>query len=287
MDYSMFLFTRRTDTINSIYRMAYQYLVEQLSDKVDRTRSDVKKIAKALPDHTPGSPDPAWSRGTTPGGDYSWIPLHPQEDQFPNIAHWRSGPWNALRHAKEKTLCPGESLASSGTNVKFWEDPEGNVIPPDQRAVVTSNMRAIWKEMYNDKKELGPKTKISWKVREEFRIRMEALHPWLRLCENHWKVDQLWTNHFSSWRNSVMPTKPKDRGSLKRERSPEEGEAGPSSKKLKTFAPVRERSPEEGEVGPSSRRLNTPVPERPTRPKPTAKVSTVPFIIPTRLLKHI
>ena len=80
---------------------------------------------------------------------------------------------------------------STDTNVKFWEDPEGNVISPDQQAVVTSDMRAIWKEMYNDKKELGLKTKISWKVCKEFCICMEVLHPWLCLCENHWKVDQL------------------------------------------------------------------------------------------------
>ena len=29
---------------------------------------------------------------------------------------------------------------------------------------------------------------------------MEEKYPWLRLCEAHWKVDQLWVSYFSTWK---------------------------------------------------------------------------------------
>ena len=216
-------------TNNHLYSTAYKFLVEKLSHKVDRTRSDVKKIAKRIPDHE-ASPTP--STESVAEAEFSDIPLHPRQEDYPAIEHWTPEKWRALRHPPKGTT---PQVESGKINTLFWEDPSGNVIPPLQRQRVTQDQRSIWQDMHEKGKRLGCITKIGWDVRQEYRTRMEQLHPWLRLCRDHWKVDQLWSNHFSGW----VPAGESRQGrpeNLKRERSVEEDEAGPSQKKLKTPA---------------------------------------------------
>jgi hypothetical protein len=114
--------------------------------------------------------------------------------------------------------------------------------------------------MQDKGKRLDCLTKIGWEVRNEFRTRIEAAHPWLRLCEGHWKADQLWSNHFSGW-TPAAESKGKRAETLKRERSDEGDKAGPSEKKTKTLA------------------------EQPARPKPTKKlIAKVSLPIPSATL---
>ena len=239
----------------NVYRTAYNYLVDNLSHKVDKTRSDVKKIARNFSGKaTSSSPTPSPADPITET-EYSTIPLHPRRDNFPLLNHWSPEKWNALRHPKKGTVPP---RGLEAINVLFWEDPSGKLIPPSRRPYVTKDMRSIWQEMHDKGKRLDILTKIGWEVREEFRSRMEALHPWLRLCDDHWKVDQLWSNNFSSW-VSALDGKGKRPESLKREYSVgEDDEAGPSKKRTRTLV------------------------HQSTRPKPTkkqvAKVRLLPFV---------
>ena len=255
--YSKF-FIHYTHPTDDVYRFAYEHVIGTLSHKMDKTRSDVKKIAKKLLDHAAISPSPSPSLESAPGADYSMIPLEPRRDQFLNIKHWTPETWMALRHRKKD----GTSQSISDINTLFWEDQNGNPIPPSQRPRVTRDMRAIWQDMYDNGKHLDSASRIGWEVRQEFRVRMEKEHPWLRLCADHWKVDQLWINYYSGWTPAARD-KGKQPESLKRELSTEDDAAAGPSKKLKTTV-QRPR----------------PIPMR----KPTAKVSPVlfPFVHPYR-----
>ena len=235
--------------------MAYQYLVEKLGDKIERTRSDVKKIANKISDHVFSSPDTTPSPEAVPGADSSSaIPPNPSRENFPLIEHWEPDAWIALRHSKKGSPLQGVD----SINVQFWEDGTGGLIPPSRRSRVTRDLRSIWQDLLEKGKRLDCISKIGWEVREEYRTRIEALHPWLRLCDDHWKADQLWTNYFSGW----IKGKGKQTVSLKREHSAEEGEdeTGPSPKKLKTPA-------------------QPPAPPNPTK-KPAAKVRPLFFTTP-------
>ena len=43
-------------------------------------------------------------------------------------------------------------------------------------------------------------TEIGLDCKEDFRRTLEGAFPWLRLCEGHWKADQLWVNYFGAWK---------------------------------------------------------------------------------------
>jgi len=40
---------------------------------------------------------------------------------------------------------------------------------------------------------------MGFTIKEEFRLILEGKYPFLRLCEGHWKVGQLWINNFTNW----------------------------------------------------------------------------------------
>ena len=246
-----------------IYRMAYEHLVKKLSHKIEETRSDVKKISDKMIDRAASSspdPTPPSEAESAPEAEYATIPLHPHRENFTLINHWMPETWSALRHSKKGTLL---QQGPDPINVLFWEDDAGNVIPPSRRLRVTRDARSIWQDMHDKGKRLGPLSKVGWEVREEFRTCMEARHPWLRLCDDHWKVDQIWSNHYSGW-TPAGASKGKGPETLKRERSAEEDEAGPIEKRPKTIIQQR------------------PLPKPIT--KQVAKVSPI-FLTSTLLLK--
>ena len=247
--------------------MTYQYLIETMGHKIDKTRSDIKKIANNLPEHAPSgsrsaSPTPSTSLEPVLGAGYSTIPLYPRQEDYLGIKHWTSETWIALQHPKGGIVMSEQT--TDAINIQFWEDELGNRIPRFHQKRVTSTMRSIWQDMYDRGNRLGPFMTMGWDIRKEFRERMEAKHPWLHLCADHWKADQLWMNHFSGWTPATAESgKGKQPKTLKRERCTEENaEAGPSQKKLKTLD------------------------QQPTRPKPTkkpaARVSIISFVLSTR-----
>lgn len=187
------------------------------------------------------------------------IPLHPKQKDYKMIKHWTPDVYNGLRHRKGGTPRPDDTNAEDPLSSIFWEDQFGRIIPPKKRKVVTGDLRAFWQQKYNDGEKVVPFLGTGLKLRDEYRSLFEERYPWLRLCEDHWKVDRIWINHFSGW----SPVKVPEPVSTKRERS-DENEPGPSSKKAKSTAP------EEPVLGPKPR----PVPRQ---RKPAAKV-TLPFL---------
>ena len=119
--------------------------------------------------------------------------------------------------------------------------------------------------MHNRNIPLGPIRSVSFDVRDEYRKRIEELHPWLHLCRGSWKAEQIWTDIYTDW-------KPSDPGAgkqrAKREHPIEDDEPGPSSKKLKTPAPE----------GPETPALEKRARPKPTMRKPAAKVHKLPFL---------
>jgi len=113
------------------------------------------------------------------------------------------------------------------------EDQYGNAIPLSVRKQVVKDAKKFWQEKHNQGIHLDIFGKIGWNMREEFRAALEAEHPWLRLCENHWKADQVWINTFSHWTPAGSPNGTPS-GTLKRENPIDESQPGPSSKRPKT-----------------------------------------------------
>jgi hypothetical protein len=219
---SLFLHLHYVNTTETIRRTAYNKLVGELREKVDGTRSDVQRIVDKISSRSE----------STPEADITSIPSSPRWEDFLDVAYWRLETWLAVQHPKRGgTPDKGEDPV----NCLFWEDASGNILPPTKRKAVTQDMRMYWQKLHNDGVILDNFTNIGMDICENFRTFMEGKHPWLRLCDNHWKADRLWINHFSGWQPAPGPTgRPQgnaEPANLKRERSIEEVEVWPSSKK--------------------------------------------------------
>ena len=178
--------------------------------------------------------------------------------------------YNQLRHPKKK----GKSKASTpdGADLDdpvtslFMEDQNGVVISSSRRRKLKVDARVFWQSKYNKGEPLNNFGNIDLGVHDEFRAFMEKAHPWLRLCENHWKADQIWINNFSQWKPATSLEDGVKEVTVKRGHSEsieddqlKDDQPGPSSKKSKTMATEKPAVPR----------------PKPKLTKPIVKVSTL------------
>ena len=224
-----------TDVTNDIYRASHALVVDKLVGRIDRTRDDIKTLMAKI-----GSADAAEaaSRNSTPKVLGGPIPLNPDRaDYGDRLNHWTPTKYNMDRHKKRGTTSGNNSptKAKSPVTSEFMEDEFGNIFPPSKRREVSKDAKAFWQWKHQEKVRLDKLPNIDWELRDEFRSTIEAAHPWLRLCEGHWKADQIWINNFSKWTPAKDPTEgSQQQDALKRERPVDEDQqAGPSSKRTK------------------------------------------------------
>jgi hypothetical protein len=144
--------------------------------------------------------------GAIPGIAPAGIPLNPRQADYELSNYWRQAPWQAIR-SKSKTKDPNSSILSL-----FMEDEFGKPVSDEVKEEVRGDLYGYWADVLNDVNNTGEVLTrykdLGFKRKEDFRKTMEGKYPWLRLCEGHWKVRQLWINHFSSWKKIHMLAPP-------------------------------------------------------------------------------
>ena len=169
------------------------------------------------------------------------IPLFPQKEDFRNIKHWNPELYNAICHPKE-----GASAEGDRTSYQFMEDASGTVVPAYTRRQVSRDVKYFFQKTHSVTTPLAPLRKLNCDVRSEFHAYIEAKYPWLRLCDNHWKADMLWTMNWTGWKpNTGVAQDGAQPGAIKREHSndTDNDQAGPSSKRPKMTAPKNSTQP--------------------------------------------
>jgi hypothetical protein len=225
----------------------------------------------------------------TPGyaapSSVSHIPLNPSKDDWAHkIPYWTKKAWTELKYSRDA----GNLTTSVST--AFLEDEFGNTVPEGVRDAVYKDVRGFFLDKSQDpdtRDKLGPREQIGFELAEAFRITLEGKYPWLRLCDGHWKVSQLWTNVWSSWSSNhasprSSPTSDEDKKiniGNKRDHTDDSDTSDPSIKKIKI---------DKGkgvDKGNGVDKLPTPVPApvpapKNSRPKPTLKkiVAKVPGV---------
>lgn len=134
--------------------------------------------------------------GTT--ASLSNIPICPKKEDYPDVKFWEQASWQVIRSGHE------EHTPGSPTISIFLEDEFGNPIPPGIKKAIRDDVHSYWNEC--SPQELGNWSDIGLTTKEAFRTKFEGAYPWLRLCEGHWKVDHMWINYFSKWKNSYHPS---------------------------------------------------------------------------------
>ena len=175
-------------------------------------------LAKTLADVMASS---SMATGSPTGNFNARTILLPQLDRrdFKKVVHWTPELYYALRKNKAKKdeeesevdepLSGTSSRSSKGNSTLscYMEDENGNPIPEYQRDAARYKARIFWNGLLKKGRAPASGQKIDLQIREEFVLMMEESFPWLRYCENHWKCDRLWTNHYSQWYN--LPLKGK------------------------------------------------------------------------------
>ena len=261
--------------VHSIYKIvrdAYNTLVDGLAEKVDATKEDVKKMIWKLSIDTGVE---------IPGIRSSNIPLNPKKEDYPGLRYWNSAPWRTIR-AGSGRLNVGAPILSL-----FLEDEFGRAVSDEIKAQLFGDMQGFWRDLPEDKRL--PYTQLGYQTKEAFRTLLEGKYPFLRLCEGHWKVNQLWVNYFKN------PTPPSSSNGSKNKAPNPIKEDTPIDVSSSDISDTSILGPKRGhqditdsEVGPSKKHKGKGVEFHPLRPKPkkiSAKMARVSIF--SSLLRQI
>jgi len=151
--------------------------------------------------------------------------LLPQLDRkkFPGVVHWEQGLYNSLRKKKldsndydddddededdeddgsvDNTTSSRTSAKSSkvSTTSCYMEDEHGVQLSKTQKDAARAKAKGFWIKLFS--KGIAPSShrEVDIDINTEYIALMENSFPWLRYCENHWKSEQIWRNHYTGW----------------------------------------------------------------------------------------
>src|SRR3984957_4327097 len=134
---------------------------------------------------------------------------------YPIVKHWTRIHGNNSQVAYIKVVDAGSPSGDEGpppaTKSKkrdhvcaFLEKEDGSLISPRERESLYSAARGFWN--VNVKGDSPPEnwSSAGETLRNLFRHKLETNFFYLRLCEDHWKVDELWKKNYHSWRTSYL-----------------------------------------------------------------------------------
>ena len=136
-----------------------------------------------------------------PDDDTPIIPLNPKEEDYQQT-FWHQSSWNTFKNEAD----PADFDSKNPLIAHFMEDVNGNPISPGLKSAIRGELFAYWTDVRNKGETPANFTETGLARKEDFRKTFEAKYPWLRLCEGHWKVDQLWINYLKIWRRSRITT---------------------------------------------------------------------------------
>ena len=174
----------------------YDRLLETINKNVMETKEEVHRIAEHILSHPATSP-----AGTNPS---AFPPLENIKDK---IHFFKQSTWQELRNrvgAKELGL-------NSPMISAYMEDESGEPISPGIKNNLCGDLFSYWSEIHRSGETLTNFTELGMTRKGHFRKTFEAMYPWLRFCEGHWKVDHLWINYFRSWNKTHGSPEPRRR----------------------------------------------------------------------------
>jgi hypothetical protein len=168
----------------------YNGLVEDLGSKVDRTEKNVKEIADRLSTKFAGRTH----------GDQD-IPLEPLQADYLGVPFWVQDEWLRLQGGHGPDT---DSLTYS----IFMVDASGDPVPEGVRADLRTEVVTYWNQIFQKGITPLPYDDNDADILDQFRTRIEKKFPWLRLCEGHWKVKQVWKNCYNNWKKKHLKAAP-------------------------------------------------------------------------------
>ena len=129
-------------------------------------------------------------------------PLLPQLDRanYKNVRHWDPDEYKGIRKGGNRggkalsTDTPRTSVLSS-----YMEDQNGDKIPESIKRAVRHTAKGFFEGLLQRNDAPAAWGNVPLDVRHQFLNILERNFPFLRLCEGHWKANQVATNSYSQW----------------------------------------------------------------------------------------
>jgi hypothetical protein len=187
--------------------MAYNALLQTLPGRNSAPlTAPFSALFSASAANLPGSITPltsATTSTTASTSNYEYMPLLKQGD-YPLVRFWdKSSFLNALagKNATMFGLLP--NIAKIKTT-DYLEDESGTPLTEQRRGSIYGHARRFW-NTYLQKSGRFPSTysALDLDTLGHFRSEMERHFSELRLCDNHWKADEIWIRNYHSWRTGA------------------------------------------------------------------------------------
>lgn len=126
------------------------------------------------------------------------IPLNPRKKDYRHLKFWNKAPWQLIRNGSEIKDIESPILTL------FFEDETGALVSDEIKKQVRLDLAGYWFSMLEEGETPRGHDSHGLKRQEDYRETMEDKYPWLRLCDGHWKVKQIWTNYYRKQRIDAL-----------------------------------------------------------------------------------
>ena len=205
--------------LNNVYSKNYNQLLRTLSLQVSAIAAGLNELpANIAASLAKILLPPSATSGSVSSSSKVVVELLPQLDclRFPKTKYWTPKLYFQLKKAGAKVeedednmdldrLDPGTSAKGSGSNSKmsttscYMEDENGEQQPKKMKDAACATARGFWIKLLNEKRAPLAFGELNVDLKDKYINLMESTYPWLRLCENHWKAERIWLNHYSPW----------------------------------------------------------------------------------------
>lgn len=122
--------------------------------------------------------------------------------EFPNCKFWEKTSWEQwTKEGKERGVFV-LGKRGKGVNSSWMEDTNGNRVEYSRQQEILEQARKSWETMKDFNVRIGPWTRLPVQSTDFFCARMASMFIELQLCENHWKIRELWAENYTSFSSS-------------------------------------------------------------------------------------
>lgn len=118
------------------------------------------------------------------------------------VKFWERHMWTEWVKSEKERGMFNSGVQGKGVNSSFVENMDGNRVQFLRQKEILKQARDAWCTMAACGINLKPHSDMPAPMMDYFRAWMESKCPELQLCVNHWKVDKIWQQNFSSWPGS-------------------------------------------------------------------------------------
>jgi len=133
------------------------------------------------------------------------MPRPLNQNGFPDSTFWTEKSWEAWVEKEREIGTFNSNKQGEGINSSWMVDADGDRVDVDQQQKILGEARRTWNTMSAFQIPLTTYRLAPVPTLDYFRARMESKFWELQLCTDHWKVDRVWKENFSSWNKPAEP----------------------------------------------------------------------------------